>query len=927
MATGGGSLGTISGSIVIDYDDDGVVRARRDTEDLGDAAQTAGKKWDAASVAMNGAAAVIAGGFAVALTSALDAQDASGKLAAQLGLTAEESGRFGKIAGDLFANNYGQSIAEVNDAIGAVVSSIEGMRTASDSEINAMTADVLNLAGAFELDVARAAQIAGQIVKSGLVDNAKQGLDLLTVSLQKLPAAVREDLLDALDEYGPFLTQIGIKGEEAFSLLVASSQKGAFGLDKTGDALKEFTLLATDMSTNTKAAYDAIGLNQEKMTNQLLAGGPQAAAAFQQIVTGLRSIKDPAAQSQAALGLFGTPLEDLNVSEIPKFLSSLQGVEGGLGDVEGATKRMGDTLNGSASKRIETFKRQFQAAFIEQAAKAIPYIERVLTFLEKYKAVVGPIVAALGLFAIAVGVINVAMKIHAATVAAWTVVTKAAALATRAWTAIQAVFNAVFIASPIGLIVLAIVALVAIIYLVATRTQFFQNLWKSVWSFMKAVGAWFAGPFANFFVALWDKIVAVWNGIYGFFAAIVKNIIAQFMAWWNVISAIIGFFAPLFKAVFGLIGSIVRLAWSIITAIIQVGVTLWSAIIGAVLDFIVNRWNATWNLVVSVIQFVWGIIGPFILANIEAIRSGISTFLDWVTAAWNFVWGGLVNIITAVWGFIGPYVIGAAKAIQDFLIGSWNFIKTTSEAVWNGIFAFLSFVWDGIVAVFTFARDKIIAIINGIRAVVDKIRNFFNELKNAAAGGTDSLIAFVKNIPSRILAAIGNLGSSLFQKGRDLIQGLVNGISGMGGRIRDALLGLLPGPLKSMAGLLGLASPSKLFRKWGVWTVQGFINGIQAMYSNLQDTMASVANVATNPGSLDVTNTVRGSATLSGASTGAATPVTVNTARPQVVVVADFGKAGRQMVKSTIVEEPDLVASANAEGTQSRSFVAPGRAS
>jgi phage-related protein len=925
MATGG--LGSISGTIVIDYDDSGVAQATRDVNELGDAAQESGKKWDQAATVANGAAALIAGGFAVALTSALDAQDASSKLAAQLGLTAEESGRFGKIAGDLFANNYGASIAEVNDAIGAVVSSIEGMREASDTEINAMTADVLNLAAAFELDVARSAQIAGQIVKSGLVDNAKQGLDLLTVSLQKLPAAVREDLLDALDEYGPFLSQIGIKGEQAFSLLVASSEKGAFGLDKTGDALKEFTLLATDMSTNTKAAYDTLGISQEKATAALLKGGADGAKAFDQIVTGLLSIKDPVKQSQAALALFGTPLEDLNLGEIPQFLQSLKGVEGGLGDVEDATKRMGDTLNASASKRIETFKRQFMAAFIEQSAKAIPYIEKVLTFLERYKAVIGPLVATLGAFAIAIGAINLIMKIHAATVAAWTAITKAAAIATRAWTVIQAVFNAVFIASPIGLIVLAVVALAAVIYLVATRTKFFQTIWQYVWNFMKAVGAWFAGPFANFFVALWQRIVSIWNGIYAFFAGIIRNIVAQFMFWWNIVSAIIGFFAPLFRATFGLIASIVRLAWSIITAIIQVGVTIWSAIIGAVLDFIVDRWNATWNLVVGVINFVWGYLGPYIQANIAFIRSVIETFLGWITAAWNFVWGGLVNIVTAVWGFIGPYVIGTVKGIATAISATWNFIVNTSQTVWNGILSFLTFIWGSIVAVFTFARDKIVGIINGVRAVVDKIRGFFNDLRNAAAGGTDSLIAFVRGIPGKILNAIGNLGSSLYQKGRDLIQGLVNGISGMAGRIRSALIGLLPGPLKSMAGMLGLASPSKLFRKWGVWTVQGFINGIQAMYSNLQDTMASVANVATNPGSLDVTNTVRGSATLSGASTGAAAPVTVNTAQPQVIVVADLGNGVRQVVRHTIVDEPELVASANAQGTQSRGFIAPGRSS
>lgn len=92
------------------------------------------------------------------------------------------------------------------------------------------------------------------------------------------------------------------------------------------------------------------------------------------------------------------------------------------------------------------------------------------------------------------GLFSAAMKIHAH----WAAI----------MTAVQWAQNAAFLASPITWIIVGIIAIVAVIILIATKTTWFQTIWKHVWDFMKAVGAWFAGPFANFFVETWRKITA-----------------------------------------------------------------------------------------------------------------------------------------------------------------------------------------------------------------------------------------------------------------------------------------------------------------------------------------------------------------------------------------------------------------------------------
>lgn len=64
-----------------------------------------------------------------------------------------------------------------------------------------------------------------------------------------------------------------------------------------------------------------------------------------------------------------------------------------------------------------------------------------------------------------------------------------AAAGARTWAAAQWLMNTALLASPITWIIVGIVALVAVVYLIATRTKWFQQLWAFAWSGIKAAAA------------------------------------------------------------------------------------------------------------------------------------------------------------------------------------------------------------------------------------------------------------------------------------------------------------------------------------------------------------------------------------------------------------------------------------------------------
>ena len=87
MAVGNASLGTIRGSIKIDYDGAGVARANRDLDTIGKKGKTSAASFNQAGTIMLAAGAAIAGGFALAVNSAANFEKGLSNIRAVSGAT------------------------------------------------------------------------------------------------------------------------------------------------------------------------------------------------------------------------------------------------------------------------------------------------------------------------------------------------------------------------------------------------------------------------------------------------------------------------------------------------------------------------------------------------------------------------------------------------------------------------------------------------------------------------------------------------------------------------------------------------------------------------------------------------------------------------------------------------------------------------
>lgn len=300
------------------------------------------------------AAAVLVKGF----QNALDQQAINGKIQAQLGSTPAEAKRYGEAAGQLYAHGITDSVEEAAGAITGVMRSGIMPPDATNAQIEEITGKVTNLSKTFELDLGQTSNAVGQILKNGLAKDGAEALDVLTAGMQRMgPRA--DDMADTFNEYSTKFRDLGLSAADAMGLMSQGMQAGARDTDTVADALKEFQIRATDGSKSSTEAYQAIGLNAEEMTRKVAAGGAGARDGLQQVLDGIKAIKDPAEQNAVAVGLFGTKAEDLGQALLA--MDPKNAVKA-LGDTADAANKMGDALHSGAGARIEQFKRTAEVA-------------------------------------------------------------------------------------------------------------------------------------------------------------------------------------------------------------------------------------------------------------------------------------------------------------------------------------------------------------------------------------------------------------------------------------------------------------------------------------------------------------------------------------------------------------------------------------
>lgn len=375
----------------------------------------------------------------------------------------KNSEKYQKIMNNIYKDNFGESINDVAEGMAKVK---QNMSYLDDSALKSVTEYAFTLADTFGVDIAESTRAADALIKNYGV-SAKEAFNLMSQGAQS-GLDFSGELFDNLDEYSVQFQKLGFSADDMFNIFAAGAKNGAFNLDKIGDAVKEFSIRAIDGSDTTAAGFEAIGFDAKKMAEKFAAGGDSAREAFDQVIQGLASMKDPIAQNTAGVNLFGTMWEDLGVNVV----TSLSTVNGAIDKSKESMEALVDTKYDNLSSALSAFGRTLQTDVLQPVGeRLIPYVEMGIEKLHLFtdwwnelgEAGQGNVIKIVGVAAMVGPALLGVGKIATTIVGAVTNFGKLAGAVTRAGGAVK-VLGTVMKFSLVGVGVAAVVALGVAIY-------------------------------------------------------------------------------------------------------------------------------------------------------------------------------------------------------------------------------------------------------------------------------------------------------------------------------------------------------------------------------------------------------------------------------------------------------------------------------
>lgn len=746
----------------------------------------------------------------------------------------------------------GIAAAAINlgDEFEAQMSRVKAISGATGKDFDALTAQAKQLGQDTAFSASEAAEGMENLASAGF--GTKEIMAAMPGMLD-LAASSGEDLATSSDIAASTLRGFGLAADQAghvADVLAKNAADTNAAVADTGEAMKYIAPVAQNAGWSLEQVTAAIG----EMANAGIKG-EQAGTTLRGALTSLMNPSKEQADAMKAIGFsaydaqgkmkplsqiigeLGTKTKGLTNEQRDNAIATIMGtnslsgmqvlLKDGRGNLDtltaslkksdGAAKSMANTMQGNTKGAIEQMKGSLETAAITVQEKLAPSITRAANAVQELAnkfaqlspaqqdmiikgaaivAIVGPIVLLMGKMISGVGAIAGAISTLTGAIA---VVATGAEAATPAVAGLASAIK--FMTGPIGLTILAITAVVTAFLLLWNKCEGFRNFWIGLWNGIKtaaqAVGAWFSGPFIQFFQSAGNGIKSFFTGIPAFFTGIWSSIRAATTTAWNAISsAVMAIVTPFAAAIQGPFETLKAGLANIMNGIKAVFSGVWTVIKNVVLGI--------------VLLFIDLITGDF-----NKLHSDLTGILNNIKNAFSTIWNGIKSVVTgiaqALVGTLGTIFRGGVAVLQTignglktFFTGLWTGIKNTAVNMFNGLLSFFS-------------------------TLPSKFSGFMQGVGNAIIHGFDSAIDFIKNLPAQML-----------QWGKDMIEGLIDGIESMVGKIGDAAKGVAQNIRSFLHFSVPDEGPLTDYESWMPDFMTGLAKGIETNKHKVVSAMRSL---------------------------------------------------------------------------------------
>lgn len=440
--------------------------------------------------------------------------------------------------------------------------------------------------------------------------DTKKTMDSLTKSIQGLPTPL-DSAVKNVQLLAGSTGDLG-KSQQIFSAL----NDGILGFGGTTDMVNNSMVQLSQAFANGK-------VDAETWNSMMDSGlGPTLNALAKQMGMTTGALKDGLSSGAISVQQFQDGLINLDknggggMASLQKIVKdSTAGIGTNMENMQTSISRgLASIIQAIGQQNIANLIANIGTAF-ETALKAI---SSVITFVETHQAVADILKA----IAVALAVIGTGMLIWNT----YQTIMKAA-------TAVQIAFNAAMAANPLGIIILALVAVTAALIYFFTQTETGKKIVKEVGDFIAGVWDWVVEKFK----AAWEAVKTAWAAVTSFFTGLWNNIVSIFTGvgdWfrdrfqnaWNNITAI-----------FNGIGNFFAQRWENVKSNLS-----------AVGSWFRDKFQEGWNAITNIFSNAGGWFRDRANDIVNAFSNIGSRIAGFFSGVWEGIGNGLKNILNSV---------------------------------------------------------------------------------------------------------------------------------------------------------------------------------------------------------------------------------------------------------------------------------------
>lgn len=398
----------------------------------------------------------------------------------------------------------------------------------------------------------------------------------------------------------------------------------------------------------------------------------------------------------------------------------------------------------------------------------------------------------------------------------------------------QWVLNAAMNANPIVLVVTAIAALVSALVWFFTQTETGRKAWAA---------------FTSFLSSAWQSVVSFVTGlgqnIANFFTQTIPNAIQSVIQWFQQLPSAIG------TALSNLITSIGTWAVSFGQSALQAG----QQFVSNIANFLTNlpATIAYWLAYGITFVVLWAAqLGSQAISAGQQFLTNLGTFLMQLPGN---IWNWLTSTVASVVSWAAQMGANALSAGSQFLSNVGTFISQLPSNVGSWLSGAIS-------AAASFVGQMASNAVNAGSRFLSSIGSYISQVPGRIGAGLSGAISAVGSFASsmasgalragqqflsNLVNTLASIPGRMVSIGSQIVQGIINGITGSIGQVGSAILGGVKDAIADVKNMLGIHSPSRLFRDQigrniGLGLAQGISNSQAAVMASMNDMASGVAS-------------------------------------------------------------------------------------